>query len=293
MNTVLNCNKYREKIMELFDNPDALPVFSGEGEKAGIFLVDTHCHIDGAEYDRDRDEMIARAGRAGVRLLVNMGDSLESSRRSVELAARYKNVYTGVGVHPEEAFPFTQADDDRLAAWAGEIGVVAIGEIGLDYYWEKDQDRRQLQRDIFIRQLALARDLNLPVCIHDREAHGDLLKILQTEGKGNRGVVHCFSGSLEMARELLKLGWYLGVDGPVTYKNAKKGLEVVREIPLDRLLLETDSPYLTPHPYRGRRNEPGLVRLVAEKIAELREIPLAELAEQTTRNAREIYGLDK
>ncbi len=293
MNTVLNCNKYREKIMELFENPDALPVFSGEGEEAGIFLVDTHCHIDGAEYDRDRAEMIARAGRAGVRLLVNMGDSLESSRRSVELAARYKNVYTGVGVHPEEAFPFTQADDDRLAAWAGEIGVVAIGEIGLDYYWEKDQDRRQLQRDIFIRQLALARDLNLPVCIHDREAHGDLLKILQTEGKGNRGVVHCFSGSLEMARELLKLGWYLGVDGPVTYKNAKKGLEVVREIPLDRLLLETDSPYLTPHPYRGRRNEPGLVRLVAEKIAELREIPLAELAAQTTRNAREIYGLDK
>lgn len=279
--------------MELFENPDALPVFSGGGEEAGIFLVDTHCHIDGAEYDQDREEMIARAGRAGVRLLVNMGDSLESSRRSVKLAARYKNVYTGVGVHPEEAFPFTQADDDRLAAWAGETRVVAVGEIGLDYYWEKDQDRRQLQRDIFIRQLALARDLNLPVCIHDREAHGDLLKILQTEGKGNRGVVHCFSGSLEMARELLKLGWYLGVDGPVTYKNAKKGLEVVREIPLDRLLLETDSPYLTPHPYRGRRNEPGLVRLVAEKTAELREIPLAELAAQTTRNAREIYGLDK
>lgn len=279
--------------MELFENPDALPVFSGGGEEAGIFLVDTHCHIDGAEYDRDRDEMIARAGRAGVRLLVNMGDSLESSRRSVKLAARYKNVYTGVGVHPEEAFPFTQTDDDRLAAWAGETRVVAVGEIGLDYYWEKDQDRRQLQRDIFVRQLALARDLNLPVCIHDREAHGDLLKILQTEGKENRGVVHCFSGSLEMARELLKLGWYLGVDGPVTYKNAKKGLEVLREIPLDRLLLETDSPYLTPHPYRGRRNEPGLVRLVAEKTAELREISLAELAEQTTRNARDIYGLDK
>lgn len=279
--------------MELFENPDALPVFSGEGDNADIFLVDTHCHIDGAEYDRDRDEMIARASRAGVRLLVNMGDSLESSRRSVEMAARHENVYTGVGVHPEEAFPFTRADDDRLAALAGKTRVIAIGEIGLDYYWEKNQDKRQLQRDIFIRQLALARDLNLPVCIHDREAHGDLLKVLQTEGKENRGVVHCFSGSLELARELLKLGWYLGVDGPVTYGNAKKSLEIVREIPLDRLLLETDSPYLTPHPYRGRRNEPGLVRLVAEKIAELREIPLAELAAQTTRNAREIYGLDK
>lgn len=279
--------------MELFENPDALPVFSGEGDNADIFLVDTHCHIDGAEYDRDRDEMIVRASRAGVRLLVNMGDSLESSRRSVEMAARHENVYTGVGVHPEEAFPFTRADDDRLAALAGKTRVIAIGEVGLDYYWEKNQDKRQLQRDIFIRQLALARDLNLPVCIHDREAHGDLLKILQTEGKENRGVVHCFSGSLELARELLKLGWYLGVDGPVTYGNAKKSLEIVQEIPLDRLLLETDSPYLTPHPYRGRRNEPGLVRLVAERIAELREMPLAELAAQTTRNARKIYGLDK
>lgn len=290
-NTIVNCNKYREKIMELFEHPEDLPVFSGGGEQENIFLVDTHCHIDGAEYDRDREEMIARAGRAGVKLLVNMSDSLESSQRSVKLAAHYANVYTGVGVHPEEAFSFTPADDDRLAAWTKEPRVVAIGEIGLDYYWEKDQDRRQLQKDIFIRQLALARDLDLPVCIHDREAHGDILQILQTEGKGNRGVVHCFSGSVEMARELLKLGWYLGVDGPVTYKNAKKGLDVVREIPLDRLLLETDSPYLTPHPYRGRRNEPGLVRLVAEKVAELREIPLAELAAQTTRNARDVYGL--
>ncbi len=291
MNTVVNSNKYREKIMELFENPDALPVFAdGEGDE-GIFLVDTHCHIDGEEYEHDRDEMIARAGRAGVKLLVNMGDRMESSERSVKLAARYDNVYTGVGVHPEEAFPFTQADDDRLAAWTNEPRVIAIGEIGLDYYWEKDEEKRQLQRDIFIRQLALARDLDLPVCIHDREAHGDVLKILQTEGRQNRGVVHCFSGSVELARELLKLGWYLGVDGPITYKNAKKGIEVVREIPLDRLLLETDSPYLTPHPYRGRRNEPGLVRLVAEKVAELREISLPELAVQTTKNARDIYGL--
>lgn len=291
MNTVANRNKYREKIMELFDNPDTLPVFAGGEDSDDIFLVDTHCHIDGEGYDHDRDEMIARAGRAGVKLLVNMGDRMESSQRSVKLAARYDNVYTGVGVHPEEVFPFTQADDDRLAAWTKEPRVIAIGEIGLDYYWEKDEEKRQLQRDIFIRQLALARDLDLPVCIHDRDAHGDVLKILQTEGRQNRGVVHCFSGSAEVARELLKLGWYLGVDGPITYKNAKKGIEVIREVPLDRLLLETDSPYLTPHPYRGRRNEPGLVRLVAEKVAELREVSLRELADQTTKNAKEIYGL--
>ena len=291
MSAVINRNKYREKIMELFENPDTLPVFAGGEGNEEIFLVDTHCHIDGEEYERDRDEMIARAGRAGVKLLVNMGDRMESSERGVKLAARYENVYTGVGVHPEEAFPFTQADDDRLAAWTKEPRVIAIGEIGLDYYWEKDEEKRQLQRDMFIRQLALARDLDLPVCIHDREAHGDMLKILQTEGRENRGVIHCFSGSVELARELLKLGWYLGIDGPVTYKNAKKGLDVVREIPLDRLLLETDSPYLTPHPYRGRRNEPGLVRLVAEKAAELRGISLAELARQTTQNARDIYRL--
>lgn len=277
--------------MELFENPDALPVFAGGAGNEDIFLVDTHSHIDGEEYDHDRDEMIARAARAGVKLMVNMGDRMESSERSVKLAAGYENVYTGVGVHPEEAFSFTPADDDRLAAWTKEPRVIAIGEIGLDYYWEKGEDKRQLQRDIFIRQLALARDLDLPVCIHDREAHGDVLKILQTEGRKNRGVLHCFSGSAELARELLKLGWYLGVDGPITYKNARKGIEVLREIPLDRLLLETDSPYLTPHPYRGRRNEPGFVRVVAEKVAELRDISLHELAAQTTKNAKEIYGL--
>ena len=171
-----------------------------------VALIDTHAHIDGEDYDGDREEMLARAKRAGVVAVVTFGDTMEASARAVNLAASHETVFAGVGVHPENAFLFTKDDDDRLAAWAKEKNVVAVGEIGLDYYWEKDEEKRKLQRKIFVRQLALARDLDLPVCIHDREAHGDLMTILKTEGRNNRGVIHCFSGSWEMAKELLKLG---------------------------------------------------------------------------------------
>jgi TatD DNase family protein len=201
-------------------------------------------------------------------------------------------VYAGVGIHPEEAFPMTSADDDRLGAWTQEKGVVAIGEIGLDYYWEKDQDKRLLQQEIFIRQLDLARQLHLPVCIHDREAHGDTMAILKKEAKGLRGVLHCFSGSLEMAQEVLKLDWFLGVDGPLTYKNAAKLPEIVQALPLERLLVETDAPYLAPVPMRGKQNEPAFVRYVAEKVAELKGLSLEDVARQTTLNACELYGLN-
>ena len=214
---------------------------------------------------------------------------MESSARVVKLTSSHENVFAGVGDHPENAFPFTQADEDRLAAWTKEKNIVAIGEIGLDYYWEKDEEKRKLQRKMFVRQLALARDLDLPVCIHDREAHGDLMTILKTEGRKNRGVIHCFSGSWEMAKELLKLGWYIGVDGPLTYKNAAKLPEIVQNMPADRLLVETDCPYLSPLPYRGKRNEPAYVRITAECAANIRGESLADFAEQTTKNACEIY----
>ena len=256
-----------------------------------IRLVDTHAHIDGEDYDGDRDEMLVRAKEAGVVAVVTFGDMMEASARAVTLAAAHENVFAGVGVHPENIFPFTRADDDRLAAWTKEKNVVAIGEIGLDYYWEKDEEKRALQRKMLIRQLALARDLDLPVCIHDREAHGDMMTILKTEGRKNRGVIHCFSGSWEMAKELLKLGWYLGVDGPLTYKNAAKLPEIIEKMPADHLLVETDSPYLSPLPYRGQRNEPAYVRITAEKAAEIRGEGFADFAAQTTRNACEIYGL--
>ena len=257
----------------------------------GIALVDTHAHIDGEDFEADREEMLSRAKRAGVVAVVTFGDTMEASARVVKLAASYEPVFAGVGVHPENAFPFTREDDDRLAAWTKEKDIVAIGEIGLDYYWEKDEDKRALQRKMFVRQLALARDLDLPVCIHDREAHGDLMTILKTEGRKNRGVIHCFSGSWEMAKELLKLGWLLGFDGPLTYKNAAKLPEIVEKTPADRILVETDCPYLSPLPYRGKRNEPAYVRITAERAAEIRGESLADFAAQTTKNACEIYGL--
>ncbi len=255
-------------------------------------LIDTHAHIDGEEYDADRDEVVARAAAAGVGRIVNMGDTMESSARGAALTGKYEAVYAGVGLHPEEAYPMTAADDDRLAGWAALPKVIAIGEIGLDYYWEKDEEKRALQRSIFIRQLDLARQLHLPVCIHDREAHGDTLAILKKEGRGVPGVVHCYSGSWEMAQELLKLGFFLGVDGPLTYKNAARLPEIVRKLPADRILVETDSPYLTPVPKRGQRNEPAFVRYVAEFAAGLRGESLERFAEQTTRNAMEIYGIE-
>lgn len=263
-----------------------------ETDATGISLVDTHAHIDGEDFDGDREEMLVRAKRAGVVAVIAFGDTMESSARVAQLAASHENVFGGVGIHPENAFPLTQEEEDRLAAWAKEKNVVAIGEIGLDYYWEKDEEKRKLQRKMFARQLALARSLDLPVCIHDREAHGDLMSILKTEGRKNRGVIHCFSGSWEMAKELLKLGWYIGVDGPLTYKNAAKLPEIVQKMPADRLLVETDCPYLSPLPYRGNRNEPAYVRITAECAAKIRGESLAELSEQTTKNACAVYGLN-
>lgn len=254
-------------------------------------LIDTHAHIDGEAFDADRAAVVDRALENGVEAIINMGDALESSARSVQLTEEFPAVYAGVGVHPEEAFPMTGADDDRLAAWAALPKVVAIGEIGLDYYWEKDSEKRELQKRIFIRQLDLARQLHLPVCIHDRDAHGDTLAILKTEGRGIRGVLHCYSGSMETARELLKLGWYLGIDGPLTFKNAAKLPEIVRALPADRILVETDCPYMTPAPFRGKRNEPAFVKYIAQRAAEIRAESPEEFSIKTRQNARDLYGI--
>ncbi|UZD43044.1 TatD family hydrolase [Selenomonas sputigena] len=254
-------------------------------------LIDSHAHLDGEKFADDRAAVVERALAAGVVKIITMGDSLESSARSVALAERFESVYAAVGIHPEEAQPMTAATDDQLAAWAAQEKVVAIGEIGLDYYWEKDEEKRALQRAIFVRQLDLARQLRLPVCIHDREAHGDMLKILKTEGRGLRGVLHCYSGSWEMAAELLKGDWYFGIDGPLTYKNAAKLPEIVQRLPAERILVETDSPYLSPMPFRGKRNEPAHVLYVAKKAAELRGESLEAFARATRENTRDLYGI--
>ena len=254
-------------------------------------LIDSHAHLDGEKFADDRAAVIERARESGVVKIITMGDSLESSARSVALTEEFESVYAAVGIHPEEAQPMTAATDEQLAAWAAQEKVVAIGEIGLDYYWEKDEEKRALQRAIFVRQLDLARQLRLPVCIHDREAHGDMMKILKTEGRGLRGVLHCYSGSWEMAAELLKGDWYFGIDGPLTYKNAAKLPEIVQRLPAERILVETDSPYLSPMPFRGKRNEPAHVLYVAKKAAELRGESLEAFARATRENTRDLYGI--
>ena len=254
-------------------------------------LIDTHAHLDDEKFAHDRAAVVERALAAGVVKIITMGDSLDSSARSVALAERFEPVYAAVGIHPEEAQPMTAATDEQIAAWTAQEKVVAIGEIGLDYYWEKDEERRALQRAIFVRQLDLARQLKLPVCIHDREAHGDMMKILKTEGRGLRGVLHCYSGSWEMAAELLKGDWYFGIDGPLTYKNAAKLPEIVQRLPAERILVETDSPYLSPMPFRGKRNEPAHVLYVAKKAAELRGESLEAFARATRENTRDLYGI--
>ena len=262
-----------------------------DGAKRAPLLVDTHAHIDTDRFDEDRDDMLARAKAAGLAAIINMGDSMESSGRSVAMARQYDMVYTGVGIHPEEARPMTQADDDLLAGWAREAKVVAIGEIGLDYYWVKDEEQRKLQREIFIRQLDIARQLHLPVCVHDREAHGDTLAILKKEARDIRGVMHCYSGSLEMARELMKLDWFIGVDGPLTFKNAAKVREAALAVPKDRLLIETDAPYLAPHPMRGQLNHSGLLKHTLATLAELWGCTPQQAADQTAENAARLFGV--
>ena len=252
-------------------------------------FIDTHAHLYDERYDDDRAEMIARAAEAGVMQIISMGDTMAASAQVVADAEQYPALYAAVGVHPESACVLTDAERAQLLTWAKHPKVVAIGEIGLDYYWEKDPKARALQRELFVTQLNLARVAGLPVCIHDREAHGDTLAILQAEGRDLTGVLHCYSGSLETARELWKLGYYIGIDGPLTFKNAGKLPAIVREAPQDKLLIETDSPYLAPVPKRGKRNEPAYVVHVAAKIAELRGESVEEVARYTTENARRLY----
>lgn len=256
-------------------------------------LIDTHAHLDFPQFDADREAVIQRAQAAGVELILNVGADLESSRAAVALAEEYDCLYAAVGVHPHEAKKLDGAALAALRRLATHPKVVAVGEIGLDFY--RDLSPRDVQRRAFQAQLAWAGRLGKPVIIHDREAHDEVLSILTDwvaatpECRG--GVFHCFSGDLAMARRAVALGFYLGVDGPITYQNARKLLEIVEWLPLDRLLIETDCPYLTPHPHRGERNEPAYVRLVAGRIAALKGIPVEELAEITRANASRLFGL--
>ena len=250
-------------------------------------ILDTHAHYDDEAFDADREALLASMPENGVGLIVDPGCDLDTSRRAVEIAEQYPHVYAAVGWHPENCAPYTRESLDTLRAWAKNPKVVAIGEIGLDYYWEQNPPR-EFQQQVFRRQLDMAAELDLPVIVHDREAHGDSLAIV-LEYPQVRGVFHCFSGSPEMAAELLKRGWYLGFDGPITYKNAKRAPEVAAITPLDRIVMETDSPYLTPVPFRGKRNDSRYLPYVIEKLAEWKGVSPEELARVTTENGKRLF----
>ncbi len=255
--------------------------------KALIF--DTHAHYDDEQFDTDREELLGQVlPQKGVCRVLNMGADLAGCRDTLALTRAYDYIYGAVGIHPECAKELPADWLSQLRSLLKEEKIVAVGEIGLDYHWleECPKDR---QKEVFEAQLALSKELSLPVAVHDREAHGDTLALLKKFRP--KGVVHCFSGSLEMAREVLKLDMYLGFGGVVTFKNARHAQEVVREIPLERLLLETDAPYMSPEPYRGKRNDSSLIYYVAEKIGELRDISPEMVLKAARDNAGRLFGI--
>lgn len=252
-------------------------------------LFDTHAHYDDERFDGDREALLAGMPEKNVGLIVNPGCDISSSRTAVALAESFDFVYAAVGIHPENCGDFEPGMIDQLRQMAKNPRVVAIGEIGLDYYWTENPPR-ELQQEVLRRQLRLAEELGLPVIIHDRDAHRDTLEIVR-EFPRVRGVFHCFAGSAEMARELIKMGWMLSFNGAVTFKNAKKAPEVIATVPLEKLMIETDAPYLTPVPHRGERNDSSYVRLVAEKIAQIKGLTPEEVEKATWENGRRFFGV--
>ena len=252
-------------------------------------LFDTHAHYDARQFDPDRDQVLSALPGQGVELVVNPGCDLNSSRKAIGLAGSYPFLYAAVGVHPEDCADWKDEDVEELRTLAARPKVVAIGEIGLDYYWPENPPR-DLQKQVFRAQLALAAELDLPVIVHDREAHGDGLAIIR-EFPRVRGVFHCFSGSAEMAKELVRLGWMISFTGVLTYKNARKAVEAAQAVPPDRLMLETDSPYMAPVPHRGERNHSGLLAHICRRLAELKGISAEECARVTLENGRRFFGI--
>lgn len=284
-------------------------------------LIDTHCHLEMKEFDPDREEVIRRAREAGIEAMVTIGSDLEGNMGGLELSKKYDFIYSSVGFHPHDAKDFTEEIFDRLKGWATgyriqDAGcrlrehhvsgimhhasslknssrlpkVVAIGEIGLDYHY--DNSPREVQREAFLKQLAFAREVNLPVIVHSREAKRDTIDVIKKSGVTN-GVFHCFSGDMEMAEQVMEMGFSISVAGPVTFKNARRLRDVAKAIPDEYLLIETDAPYLTPEPFRGKRNEPAYLIHTARAIAELRRISLDDISRITTLNANRLFKTGK
>ena len=254
-------------------------------------IFDTHAHYDDRQFEEDREELLGSMRENGVELIVDAASDIASWDKIEQLTDRYPFIYGAIGVHPDEVGELDEEKMQRMEKLLSGEKMVAVGEIGLDYYWEKE--KRDLQKKWFIRQLELARQLDLPVIIHSREAAADTMEIMKQHAKGLDGVIHCFSYSPEQAKEYVKMGFYLGIGGVVTFKNAKKLKEVVQEIPLEALVLETDSPYLAPVPHRGKRNNSQNLVYVAEEIAALKGVSYEEVVRQTTENAKKLYRLEK
>jgi len=255
-------------------------------------LVDSHAHLDFQDFDPDREQVIDRAREIGIKWIVTIGsgDNIHSARAAFKLAQDHPFIYSTAGLHPQDARFWTPEIRDQILDLAQKPKQVAIGEIGLDF--AKEYSPRDIQELAFREQLEMAKELDLPVVVHSRNAHDESLRILKESGV-KRGVMHCYSGSPERARELVKMGFYISLPGVITFKNARQLLDVAREIPLEHILIETDCPFLAPEPHRGKRNEPAYVKLVAEKIAQLKNIPIDEVGEKTTVNAETIFGLVK
>jgi len=253
-------------------------------------IFDTHAHYDSGAFNADRMELLASMPEQGVELILNPGCDLASSRTAVELPNAFPFVYAAVGVHPSDCGEWTDGHIDALRALAADPKVRAIGEIGLDYYW-KENPPKDFQKMVFHAQMELAEELGLPVIIHDREAHQDCLEVVKAH-PNVKGVYHCYSGSLEDAKTLTKLGWMISFTGVVTYKNARKALEVIEWLPMDRMMIETDSPYLTPEPWRGKRNDSSKVYRVAETIAAIKGIEAEEAARITLENGKRFFGIE-
>ena len=252
-------------------------------------LFDTHAHLNDPAFDPDREELMAGLAAKGIGYVMNAGCSLESSKDIIQMAEKYPWLYGSVGSHPDSADEVNEEVIEAYRQMAKHEKVKAIGEIGLDYYYEDIP--REIQKNAFRMQMALANELDMPVIIHEREAHDDGMRIVKEFPKV-KGVFHCYSGSAEMARQLVNMGWYIGFTGVLTFKNARKAVETAASIPLDRIVLETDCPFMAPEPFRGKRNDPGYLPKMAEKLAEIRGISLEEVEKITTENAKRLYRIE-
>ncbi|WP_058305637.1 TatD family hydrolase [Gracilibacillus massiliensis] len=253
-------------------------------------LFDTHVHLNVSHFDEDREEVLQRAKEAGVEKMVIVGFDHETIPKAIEMAEKYDYMYAAVGWHPVDAIDMTDKELDWLEELSAHPKVVALGEMGLDYHWDKSP--KQIQKDVFRKQIQLAKKVNLPIIIHNREATEDIIQVLQEEkAEEVGGIMHCYNDSVEYVDACLAMNFYISLGGPVTFKNASLPKEVAKYVPEDRLLIETDCPFLAPHPNRGKRNEPAYVKLVAEKIAELREQNFEEISTKTTENAKRFFGI--